>query len=198
LGAEYGSRCVTAGGCEKWASAAAPPTVISASALWSTLTRPQSPFGLPSNQNGLHPNGGTASHAAMAAEGTGSALPNSNGCHPASPDATDSPMDEDRTVPDMRRCAGNADADAALPDGQLALPVGHKPHPLLTAAAGGAAAAVTKSGSLGIPETPSLGGELRGGFSLPQRLSSIQMQVGLAVCFTPIPLVIQGGAISEI
>ncbi|KAK9916747.1 hypothetical protein WJX75_006528 [Coccomyxa subellipsoidea] len=164
------------GGCEKWASAAAPPTVISASALWSTLTRPQSPFGLPSNQNGLHPNGGTASHAAMAAEGTGSALPNSNGCHPASPDATDSPMDEDRTVPDMRRCAGNADADAALPDGQLALPVGHKPHPLLTAAAGGAAAAVTKSGSLGIPETPSLGGELRGGFSLPQRLSSIQMQ----------------------
>jgi hypothetical protein len=31
--------------------------------------------------------------------------------------------------------------------------------------------------SVGLPETPSLGGELRGGFSLPQRLSSLQAQV---------------------
>ncbi len=164
---------VFAGGSEKWAGTSAGQAVISASALWSTLVRPQSPFGLPTSQDGL-PGPGTASYAAMAAEGTGCALPNGSNGHVTSP--VDSPMDEDRTVPDMRRsAAGSADVDAALHDGQLALPDGHKPHALLTA---GAAAAVHKSGSFGIPETPSLGGELRGGFSLPQRLNSLQMQVG--------------------
>ncbi|CAL8467270.1 g6807 [Coccomyxa elongata] len=152
------------GGYEMWAASAAPPAVNCASALWSSLVHPPSPFGLPVSQN-------VPVHAPPR-------LPAD-----APPAATAAPADVadasgDRTVPDVR-CSMIASEVEQLPEsGQLTLPDGHKPQPLHTAAraANGAAAAVTKSGSFGIPETPSLGGELRGGFTLPQRLNSIQLQ----------------------
>lgn len=186
------------GAFETCAASAAPVATISAPALWGKLVGPQSPFGFPLHQNGPQQplqstrlsNGG--SHAAMAAEGTG-VLPADKPLKAAQPGGGSVPMEidavGDRTVPDVH-CYTNGDMNGHLPvdvTGQLELPNGHKPEPLRTVAAdggGAAVAAVTKSGSFGIPETPSLGGELRGSFTLPQRLDSIQMQVRPGLCMS--------------
>lgn len=150
-----------------WSASGAPPAVICASALWSSLVHPPSPFGLPVSQNApLHAPPQLPADA-----------------RPATPAAPADVADAsgDRTVPDVRCSMIGSEVEQLPESGQLTLPDGHKPQPLHMAApaANGAAAVVTKSGSFGIPETPSLGDELRGGFTLPQRLNSIQLQVQL-------------------